>query len=266
MLGNRVAQLVAVAVTTALLVAGAFIVFSGDDDAPNAADFGQPQTTSEALTLTPSAGASSTPVATTQATATATSAAETPVPTQTTATATSAAETPAPTQTSVAATATSTTSATQTAGPAFTSTPASTPTAAPVSSPTVIPTSGTATLTDSPSFSPSFDPATWPAPGPKGPFYFTSIDGTPEFFTNRTQQRGIIDLGELGSIALETVVPPEVPSVCVHFTCDPYQFVAEAIVGHVYVVLASEGFEGHFLFLRVTDVDNERVTFDYYYE
>lgn len=86
--------------------------------------------------------------------------------------------------------------------------------------------------------------------------YYTDTDiASPQFWANNNNSRGIIDLGNLGSIALNQVAPPP----------DGYDDIGGvfAIVGHVYVVLAEPG---HYAVFRVVYIEPDKyITIDFYY-
>ena len=150
--------------------------------------------------------------------------------------------------------------------------PTETPSPEPTAKPTDVPPTPTPTP-HLPAGSTSLDlRQSWnPVTGEKlnlrgGSFYFTVQDDLPWLFTNNTPQKVIIDLGALGETDLSAVVAPALPDVCEKWTCDPYVWWVEAIPGHTYVALAPEGFEGHFVYFRVTAASLEGVTFDYHYD
>jgi uncharacterized caspase-like protein len=84
--------------------------------------------------------------------------------------------------------------------------------------------------------------------------YYTDTNiASPQFWANNS--RGIIDLGNLGSIALNQVAPP----------LDGYDDIGGvfAIIGHVYVVLAEPG---HYAVFRVVYIEPDKyITIDFYY-
>ncbi|MFN8421525.1 MAG: protein kinase [Anaerolineae bacterium] len=90
-----------------------------------------------------------------------------------------------------------------------------------------------------------------------GDFYVYMEGNEVTFYANNLYQRGLVDLGNLGNRSLEDVTAPQ---------SGYYQFGVAAVVGHVYVSLAKEGEEGHFIVFRVTDISiNNYVELEYIY-
>ena len=90
-----------------------------------------------------------------------------------------------------------------------------------------------------------------------GDFYFGFSDGKAQFWANNMYQQGLVDLGNLGNQALDTVEPP----------VGGYdRFGVEAIVGHTYVSPAKEGEEGHYIIFRVINLEQDKyIEIEYYY-
>jgi len=85
-----------------------------------------------------------------------------------------------------------------------------------------------------------------------GDFYYSSS----KFYANNYGQRGVIDLGNLGSTALKDV---EIPAA--GYT----RFGVQAIAGHTYVSLAQQGEEGRYIVFRVEAMGTDTVSITYYY-
>jgi hypothetical protein len=90
-----------------------------------------------------------------------------------------------------------------------------------------------------------------------GDLYLTIAEnGAAQFFANNRDQRGLVDLGDLGSPSLSDVRVPE---------RGYYQFGVPVVSGHTYVSLARAGEEGHFIVFKVDQVTNEFVALSYVY-
>ena len=77
------------------------------------------------------------------------------------------------------------------------------------------------------------------------------------FHANNSRQRGIQDLGDLGDISLDKIHTPESGYI---------RHNVPVVQGHIYVSLATEAEEGHFVVLRVIElVDGDHVTLEYLY-
>ena len=97
-----------------------------------------------------------------------------------------------------------------------------------------------------------------------GDFYI-SYCGEPVFWANNNgppyYQQGAVDLGDLGDIPLEDIVP----------SAEGYQhFGVPAVVGHTYVSRARQEFAGDHIVFRVVDVETDGVVvttyvLEYYY-
>lgn len=87
--------------------------------------------------------------------------------------------------------------------------------------------------------------------------YYTDTDiSSPQFWANRSPGPGILDLGSLGSVALNEVTPPA-------NGYDPSGG-AFAVIGHVYVVALAE--PGHYGIFRVIYIEPDiSVTIDFVY-
>ena len=90
-----------------------------------------------------------------------------------------------------------------------------------------------------------------------GDFYFGFSKGKSKFWANNHFQGGIIDLGDIGDVPLDSIDPP---------LQGYYRFGVEAILGHTYVSPAKEGEEGHYIIFRVIQlVDDQYVEIEYFY-
>jgi len=79
-----------------------------------------------------------------------------------------------------------------------------------------------------------------------------------KFWANNYQQRGVIDLGDVGATTLDAVNIPNAGYT---------RFGVDAVVGHTYVSMAQEGEEASYIAFRVTEMsgDNSEVTVEYFY-
>ncbi|MBN1482533.1 T9SS C-terminal target domain-containing protein [candidate division KSB1 bacterium] len=84
-----------------------------------------------------------------------------------------------------------------------------------------------------------------------GDFYLSS---SMKFYANNAGQRGLIDLGDIGTLALELV---DVPASGYN------RFGVEPVVGHTFVSLARQGKEGTFIIFRVIGITDQNVTLDF---
>ena len=84
------------------------------------------------------------------------------------------------------------------------------------------------------------------------------IEQIGEFWANNLNQRGIKDLGNIGSADLAAVTIP---------TSGYTRFGVNAVTGHTYVSLAQQGETGSHIVFRVTDLraDKSTVTIQYFY-
>lgn len=86
-----------------------------------------------------------------------------------------------------------------------------------------------------------------------GEFYVDT--DSPTFYANNRYQRGVQNLGDLGDVPLDEVVPPD----------QGYsRFGVEAVVGQTYAALGHEGIDGVIVF-RVTNVAADSITLDYFF-
>jgi len=79
-----------------------------------------------------------------------------------------------------------------------------------------------------------------------------------QFWANNYQQRGVIDLGDIGAVTLDAVVIPNTGY---------NRFGVDAVVDHTYVSMAQVGEETNFIAFRVTEMsaDSSEVTIEYFY-
>lgn len=79
-----------------------------------------------------------------------------------------------------------------------------------------------------------------------------------KFWANNYQQRGVIDLGDVGAITLDAVNIPNAGYT---------RFGVNAVVDHTYVSMAQEGEEASYIAFRVTEMsaDKSEITIEYYY-
>jgi hypothetical protein len=90
-----------------------------------------------------------------------------------------------------------------------------------------------------------------------GDFYVSiSQNGAAQFFANNQGQRGLVDLGDVGSVPLSMVSAP---------ASGYYKYGVPAVAGHTYVSLAREGEEGRYVIFRVQRVTDEWVGLTYVY-
>jgi hypothetical protein len=90
-----------------------------------------------------------------------------------------------------------------------------------------------------------------------GDFYLNiGNNGAAQFFANNRGQRGLIDLGDIGSPPLDSVRPP---------ATGYSKFGVPVVEGHTYVSLAAEGEEGHHVIFRVTSVTDTFAALAYIY-
>jgi PKD repeat protein/RNA polymerase subunit RPABC4/transcription elongation factor Spt4 len=89
-----------------------------------------------------------------------------------------------------------------------------------------------------------------------GDFYYSATGGSGSFYANNLGQRGLQDLGDLGTTTINDVAPP---------SSGYTRFGAATVVGHTYVSLAQEGEEGNYIIFKVTSLmtDYSHVTIDY---
>jgi hypothetical protein len=87
-----------------------------------------------------------------------------------------------------------------------------------------------------------------------GDLYYKPV----KFYANNTPQRGVIDLGNIGNVALDQVNIPNQGYT---------RYGVDATVDHTYVALAQEGEEGNHIVFRVTEMaaDQSEVTIEYLY-
>jgi len=85
-----------------------------------------------------------------------------------------------------------------------------------------------------------------------GDLYFTAS----QFFANNVGQRGVLDLGDLGSTDLDSVTVPSTGYT---------RFGVKVVVGNTYAALAQQGEEGNYIVFRVLASDVETVTLEYRY-
>ncbi len=78
-----------------------------------------------------------------------------------------------------------------------------------------------------------------------------------KFYANNVGQRGVKDLGNIGTIPLY-----QIDISATGYT----RFGVSAIVGHTYISLAQQGEEGYFIVFRVYSISGESVTIDYIYQ
>lgn len=91
-----------------------------------------------------------------------------------------------------------------------------------------------------------------------GDFYFSPDRAS--FLANNMGQRGLVDLGQIQD-RLDRIIPP---------ASGYNRFGVDAVIGHVYVALAREGYENHHIIFRVLDIglNNNKVQYyriQYYY-
>jgi hypothetical protein len=90
-----------------------------------------------------------------------------------------------------------------------------------------------------------------------GDFYLNiGNNGAAQFFANNRGQRGLLDLGDIGSPPLDSVRPP---------ATGYNKFGVPVVEGHTYVSLAGEGEEGHHVIFRVTSVTDTFAALAYIY-
>lgn len=91
-----------------------------------------------------------------------------------------------------------------------------------------------------------------------GDFYYLYQGGLGKFWANNLGQRGVQDLGNLGSTSLDAVQMP---------IGNYYQFGVQAVLDHTYVSLAQEGEEGCYIIFRATSLasNSSSVTIEYLY-
>ena len=93
--------------------------------------------------------------------------------------------------------------------------------------------------------------------GRGGDFSVGVSGNTVKLYANNSFQRGVMDLGDLGDVDLNSVEIPEIRA-----TRAP----VGAVTGHTYVALAKTGEEGHYVVFRVVDVTpDESVTIEFRY-
>ena len=87
-----------------------------------------------------------------------------------------------------------------------------------------------------------------------GDFYFSQGS----FWANNLGQRGVLDLGNIGTTSLDNVSIP---------LTGYSQFGVPTVLNHTYVALAQQGEEGNYIVFRVTDLSaaNDRVVIEYRY-
>jgi len=85
-----------------------------------------------------------------------------------------------------------------------------------------------------------------------GDFYFVEM----KFWANNSGQRGVYDLGDIGSVPLDQVQIPESGYI---------RYGVTAVAGHTYVSLAQEGEEGNHIVFRVLDVFDQGVIIEFLY-
>ncbi|TET10307.1 MAG: hypothetical protein E3J86_06075 [Candidatus Thorarchaeota archaeon] len=79
-----------------------------------------------------------------------------------------------------------------------------------------------------------------------------------KFWANNPQQRGVIDLGDVGATTLDAVNIPNTGYT---------RFGVDAVAGHTYVSMAQEGEDASYIAFRVTEMsgDSSEVTVEYFY-
>lgn len=85
-----------------------------------------------------------------------------------------------------------------------------------------------------------------------GDFYLTQL----HFWANNENQRGVLDLGDLGT---QDLLEVEVPST--GYTRSG----VKAVLGHTYVAFGQQGEEGNYIVFRVTGISTEKVQLEYRY-
>jgi hypothetical protein len=95
--------------------------------------------------------------------------------------------------------------------------------------------------------------------GREGDFYLSPWDYDAErfkFLADRDHQRGLVDLGNIGNVALDRVPIPKTGFE---------RFGVPVVVGHTYVSQAPDGEQGHVVVLRVSRATDREVVFSYIY-
>jgi len=92
-----------------------------------------------------------------------------------------------------------------------------------------------------------------------GDLYFINQNGQKAFWANNLNQKGLVDIGNIGQKALNDVIPPE---------SGYYRFGVSSVVGHTYVSMLHEGYElegknGYVIF-KVLDQSRVTVYLEYF--
>jgi|GEM_PF-6206228 len=85
-----------------------------------------------------------------------------------------------------------------------------------------------------------------------------TADWVAQIIADRFMQRGVQDLGDIGNVPLSSI---DVPA-------EGYYSQVDAVVGHTYIVRAHAGEEGHFIIIRVLnlDVKNKQMMIEYLFK
>jgi hypothetical protein len=90
-----------------------------------------------------------------------------------------------------------------------------------------------------------------------GDFYLNiEENGAAQFFANNRDQRGLVDLGDIGDVPLHEVAIPK---------AGYYQYGVPVVASHTYVSLARTGEDGKFIVFKVEAVRGDSVIISYIY-